>query len=313
MIRSEHGFTLPELLIAATLMVVVMLATLATFDQFNSNARTNQRQNDIIEEARAGSDQLARELRNLANPTTQGSTIDTASGYDFIFQTSDPSKRWVRYCLAGSPSNGRLHYATSADTTLTSDMKASACPGNGWAKARVVTANVVNKIGGQDRPVFSYACSTPLAPTQACPLGDPSKITLARTDLFIDVNPGRAPAERRVSSGVYLRNQNEPPTASFTAVGQTTPPRSVLLNASASDDPEGRTLHYYWWKGAGTAGTAPTDSCLPAVTPTATFLGEGVTLSYEFPQGDGSSQTITLVVKDAGCLAASSSKVVQIP
>ena len=45
-------------------------------------------------------DRAARQLRNLANPTvTATTTIDRADDYDFIFQTSDPARTWVRYCL----------------------------------------------------------------------------------------------------------------------------------------------------------------------------------------------------------------------
>jgi prepilin-type N-terminal cleavage/methylation domain-containing protein len=317
MIRREQGFTLPEVLIALSLMVVVMLATLATFDGFTRNARTNERQNDIVEQARLGVDHLARQLRNLANPTNSGSTIDRAEAYDFIFQTSDPSKRWVRYCLSGSATNGSLEYAVSSGTTLSAGMTSSDCPGSGWVETREVAQHVVNRSSG-GRPLFEYSCATPLHPTSECPVGDASKITLAKTNVFIDVNPGKSPAERRVASGVYLRNQNEPPTASFTVTPLAAPPRTVLLNASASDDPEGRTLKYYWWKGSGTPGTAPSDPCLPVVPPTSTFIGEGVALNYEFPQSDGASVStsipITLVVKDPGCLSATTpSQAVTIP
>jgi hypothetical protein len=86
-----------------------------------------------------------------------------------------------------------------------------------------------------------------------------------------------------------------------------------VLNASASDDPEGRTLKYYWYKGTGTPPTAPGDPCLPATTGTATFLGEGVTFTYKFPDSDGASQTIQLVVKDPGCLSDDQDQVVTIP
>jgi prepilin-type N-terminal cleavage/methylation domain-containing protein len=314
MTRDERGFTLPELLIAMTVMVIVLLATLAVFDGTQRNQARNNAQNDAVERSRVTIDQVARQLRNLANPTSAGTTIQTAQSYDTIFQTSDPSKTWVRYCLnttgSGASTTGTLYYAITASALSGSEQ--GACPGTGWpTPPKIVATNVMNQYAGADRPVFSYSCATPLAPTQVCSSGDNSKITFVNFDFYVDIDPTRAPAERRVSSGVYLRNQNEPPTASFTPV-YSAATRTIALNASPSDDPEGRTLHYYWWRGPGTIGTAQSDSCLPAVTGTAKYIGEGVTFTYRVAPTDPNPVPITLVVKDPGCLSATVSNNVPI-
>lgn len=306
--RDESGFTLIELLVAMGLMLVIMTATLTSFDRFTANASRNQKLNDAQETARRAVDGVARQLRNLANPTAQGSTIDTAAAYDLIFQTSDPSRKWVRYCLnttgAGASASGVLYKGTTTDA-LTATMR-GACPGTGtgWVTS-AVAQNVSNQYGSADRPVFSYSCPT-ASTAGTCSGSDYSQITIARTSLFVNTDPTLGPAELPVASSVYLRNQNEPPTASFTWARQTT--GQYLLNASGSADPEGRTLRYYWFVGAGTPGTAPPDVCGPITTGTPAYIGEGVTLSYKFPAGTSSPQTITLVVKDPGCLSATSTQ-----
>lgn len=104
-----------------------------------------------------------------------------------------------------------------------------------------------------------------------------------------------------MSSAVYLRNQNEPPTATI-APPSTVAPRTVLFNGAASDDPEGRTLIYQWFKGNGTL-PAPTCASPPGPADQGT-IGEGVTLSYRFPPEDTGTQHIRLRVIDAGCLTA---------
>ena len=43
--RREDGFTLVEVLIVSVLMIVVLGATLTTFDSFQRNVSTNERQN----------------------------------------------------------------------------------------------------------------------------------------------------------------------------------------------------------------------------------------------------------------------------
>jgi prepilin-type N-terminal cleavage/methylation domain-containing protein len=314
MTRDERGFTLPELLIAMAVMVIILLATLTVFDGTQRNQSRNSAQNDAVERSRVTIDQVARQLRNLANPTSAGTTIQTALPYDTIFQTSDPSKTWVRYCLSttgsGAGTTGTLYNAITAGSLSASEQ--GACPGTGWPTTpKIVATNVMNKYAGADRPLFSYSCATPLAPTQACPVGDNSKITFVGLDFYVDIDPTRAPAERRVSSGVYLRNQNEPPTASAAAV-YSAATNTIVLNASASDDPEGRTLHYYWWRGPGTIGTAQTDPCLPSVTGSAKYIGEGVTFTYRVAATDPNPVPITLVVKDPGCLSATWSQNVPI-
>ena len=92
-----------------------------------------------------------------------------------------------------------------------------------------------------------------------------------------------------MSSGVYLRNQNQTPVASFVATPSSTS-RTVLLNASASSDFEGRTLNYYWFKQA-LPDSAAIDCGNPTISGSgpvrtlwgaAGFIGEAITLSHTF-------------------------------
>ncbi|HEX6459762.1 MAG TPA: prepilin-type N-terminal cleavage/methylation domain-containing protein [Thermoleophilaceae bacterium] len=302
-LRDETGFTLPEMLVAMIMFAIILLATLSVFDTSTKVSAANTQQNDAVEESRVAVDQVARQLRNLASPTTPLSTIDTAAPYNLIFQTDDPNKTWVRYCLvmngSGPKAKGNLYYASSAASTLTAAQTNSTCPGTGWDSVKVVAQDVTNRTNGQDRPVFTYSCTD--GSPSGCPASsaDNSRIVLAREDLFIDTNPGFAPAERRVATGVYLRNQNQQPTASFTWANQPAFKHTVILNGSASADPEGRTLHFYWCEGS-------TSTCTPT---SSYYIGTGVTLTYTFPSTDasGSTPTIALSVFDPGGLSATTS------
>jgi type II secretory pathway pseudopilin PulG len=305
---QEGGFTLIELLLAATLMIIVLAATLTSIEGFWKTNRVNNEQNDAQDIARTAIDRLAQQLRNLALPTpTSPNSIDKASSYDLVFKTAEPSRRRVRYCLStdtpASPGDGRLYMQTQAgagagtpDPTLDSSATAT-CPGptgsGAWATTTVVADEVVNKVTGKDRPVFYFN-----APTAELP-----KITLLRSDLFVDVDPDRRPLESRISTGVYLRNQNQLPMASFTVVSGGTGTRRFILNGSGSTDPEGRTLAHSWFIG-GNPNLADTD-CSP--TPPESCIGRGVTLDYTVPSaaGDG-TQTFTLLVRDPGGLTATS-------
>jgi len=314
----EAGFTLVEMLIVCVISIVVLGATLTAFTSMTRGNTENERQHEEIEHTRLAMEHSVRQLRNLANPTsTSTSTINKAEDYDFIFQTSDPTKTWVRYCLqtSGGPgvstSRARLWEMESTALSVTGAMQ-EPCPGPsggfGWTRQRVVADYVTNQIGGVDRNVFTFRCATGAPATCPASSADYPKITTVGLDLFTDIDPARRPSEKRLSSAVYLRNQNEAPTSSFTV--RPISSRRVLLNASGSADPEGRTLEFFWFKNA-----APTAAELQDCTkPPASKIAEGVTYVHDFPTTDGTANGVNakqfwLVVRDPGCLYSTSGPV----
>ena len=177
-----------------------------------------------------------------------------------------------------------------------------ACTSAGWTKATVVAEHVVNE--SESRPVFSYLCAVGVSD---CTSGTAvfERITGFHGDLAIDLDPARAPLAMRVSTGVYLRNQNQKPTAQFTVTPLGT--QRVLLNGSASIDPEGRTLRFYWFK-----GSAPTFTCEVGPPQAATFW-VSATLSHSFTESPGTDVPFTLVVCDPGDLQSVQTQTVKVP
>ncbi len=318
-LSDERGVTLIELLVVVSLSIGVLTATLTTFDNFIRSDRDNNARNDTAQLAREALDVQARQLRNLAKRVASP-VIDTMSPYDLIFQTNDPQRTWMRYCLStwspASTARGRLWMASLAvpsATTPTSVSAAmrSACPGTGWTTTGMVTDYVTNQRAGMDRPLFSYTCSSGTACTD-----DPStydQVVAITAQTILDTTPDAAPAELAVTSSVYLRNQNQPPVASFQATPSSAS-RTVTLNASGSTDFEGRTLAYYWFKQQMPA-TASIDCAHPDPVDQGpdlprtlwgagtVYIGSGITLTHTFPLSDGvanSSRTIGLVVCDPG-------------
>lgn len=310
---DQGGFTLIEVMIVCVLFLVVTGATLTAFTSFTTSHRRTEIQHDQAEEARVALDLAARQLRNLANPTTTATTtINTAADYDFIFQTSDPAKTWVRYCLdttaPASLNKARLWESESANTSLPAGGGAGTpCPGTGWAKSRIVSNSVSNRAGGMDRNIFDYECA-PSRPA-SCPAGNTEypRITNVALELYVDAKRADTIKEMRVATAVFLRNQNELPTAS--ATWTRTAPKAVILNASGSSDPEGRTLQYYWFK-----GTAPTSADFPDCNSAPrNSLGEGITLTQQFTEPLGTVVNYWLVVRDPGCLTSTTSITVKVP
>jgi len=316
-LRGEGGFTLVEMLVVLVLSFVVLGATLTTFTNFNQVAHDNDTRNDTVEVARNALDAQARQLRNLAKRVASP-VIDRISGYDLIFQSQEPSKTWVRYCLdtttsPASTDRARLWKAELAVPTVSGGPVAApasvACPGTGWTTTSVVADYVTNRSAGNERPLFTYRCRSGTACAASATTYD--QVVGITAETFVDTTPSRGAPETGVVSAVYLRNQNQAPVASFVS-SPTSDSRTIVLNASASTDFEGRTMSYYWFKQSMPA-TASIDCADPDVTGdpgslwgSAGFIGTGITLNHTFsltPVSDGvagSTRTIGLVVCDAG-------------
>ncbi|MFL5895113.1 MAG: prepilin-type N-terminal cleavage/methylation domain-containing protein [Thermoleophilaceae bacterium] len=319
--HQESGFTLVELLVASSLMIVVLSATLTTFNGFLNGNRRTTNQNDQQDRARRSIDQAVRQLRNLANPTNTTATIAYADDNALIFQTTDPNKQWVDYCLqtqdrtinaktiTASADNAILWYQVYTGAAVSSPPSMSAgstCPDPGaapahWTQATRLVANVTSATGA--RPIFQYLTFGSATPMSTSPAITDPKVTatIARAvvQLFIDVEPTRPPAETVLSSGAYLRNQNQVPVASFKVLHASG--NTYTLDGGSSSDPEQRTLRYDWYEGqVGAAAFAapPADPGLlsdctqasPPVSPSPwglSCIGTGPTLVHDF----GSSTT----------------------
>lgn len=311
-LRAERGeFSLIGIVVAMSLFLAVMAATLNVFDIGQRDTRNLAESADAQDHARVAIDLLTRQLRNLASPTPQQpQAIDAAGDTNLIFQTVDPNgpnsgansanvKR-VRWCL-GSDRKLYLQTQTWTTSTVPAAPTDTACPGTSWPvqsawgnrNYRVISDDINNIAGGQTRPIFTYN-----APTSQL-----TSITEIHVRLLTRTSPTGGPAELSLSSGVYLRNQNRAPVASFTYQSNG---GAVLFNASDSYDPEEEPLAGYCWY--DTTGGVPTVTSPPSPCDAGPLVGTGLTFSYNIAHG--TTRQIQLVVKDPEGLTGTSTQAV---
>jgi type II secretory pathway pseudopilin PulG len=288
LLRDERGeLSLIELLVAMSIFGGVLGATLMTFVTFDTLSRRTIDRTASQDSARTAVDGLARALRNLASPTiAQPQAVDKASDYDLIFQTVDSvgpntganaaNVKRVRWCLdQTTPTNEKLYVQEQRWVSLdTPALPANGtCPGSGWDTTTVMASNLTNTYLGQARPLFTFNSASLLS------------INEIHVDVYSDLDPVKKPNETHITTGVFMRNQNQVPVSAFTkAVSGTT---AIVLNGSASFDPEGQGLRYVWWDN----GAKITN-------------GDGITFTY--PVTSGSTHALQLRVFDPAGLEGDS-------
>jgi type II secretory pathway pseudopilin PulG len=245
-LRNEDGYTLPEVLVGALLMILVMSASLGVLENLTRlGARTDQRV-ELQDKARQASRELARSLRNVAPSPEFPTVIERGDAFDLVFRTVDRPRtdqgdntrnlRRVRYCLdASDPERAQLLEQTQRWNTQTAPAMPSgtSCPSADWGSSRLVSDHLTNRSGGTDRALWSYNQTTT------------GEVTSLKVNLFMNDTPESRDREVALQTGVFLRNQNRAPSALFTAAPAGV--RHVLLNGSTSSDPEGDPLDYFWF------------------------------------------------------------------
>jgi type II secretory pathway component PulJ len=299
-LRDERGVSLVEVLVGMILTLVVIGATLMVVVAVADRAKRTTAHNEAQDVARTYMDRFARQLRNLASPSiftddyqAQPYAVDFADPYDLVFRVVDEQRpggslnlanvKRVRYCLNAA---GKLYHEEQRWTDRASNEppplpSTASCPGAGWTSSAVVTGGVVNRSGGQNRPMFVYNAA------------DLQRISQIHVDLYVDPDPDTAPRETRLGSGVTLRNQNRVPVAKLDVAPA---PGKLVLNGSASEDPEGMPLTYQWYVDPPT----PLPDCTPTPRP-ASCAGQGVVVDVPITPG---THRIVLVVKDPAGLPA---------
>ena len=241
--------TAVELLVAMTLLIAVIGTLFSAFDGFGRATRANLAQNEAQSVARTAVDRMAKELRNSSSLGLPNTPVERAGTDDLVYLRFDPSGPGgsntrsisrVRYCLNNS---SKLWKQVQTWTTASppSLPGATACPDSSFGSQASVSEYVVNEANSQNRPVFTYDSASP------------SQITSVTVELFTDTLLTQPPGEQRLKTTIFLRNKNRPPSPSFSAslLGN----QHVLLNASASQDPDEDDLTYTWYDGSTQVGT----------------------------------------------------------
>jgi prepilin-type N-terminal cleavage/methylation domain-containing protein len=216
--RDERGFTLPELLVAMPIGIIVLLATFFTLDSsIVLTGKVTQRV-DRTQRARAAMDDITRKLRSQVCPAAGTSALISADDYSVKFYSFLGTRPFV-------PDIRQISWDTNTNSIIEQKWAGSGtAPNTTWANSpttRTVLSDVkptfVSGTSGPRGPVFKYylgSSQTPLTtPLGASDLTSTSRIgisfmTYAQSSNFTD--PGQA-----MQSDVFVRT-SDPNSSSTT-------------------------------------------------------------------------------------------------
>ncbi|AJF06036.1 PilW family protein [Geoalkalibacter subterraneus] len=94
-LRNERGFSLPELIVAATVMLVVMSASMTLYIGSHRTSKVETDFGDVQANLRLALDQLSKDVRMAGFLTVEPPIIDI-SPTEFTISTTSPSRRYAR-------------------------------------------------------------------------------------------------------------------------------------------------------------------------------------------------------------------------
>ena len=147
LLSEESGFTVVELLSAMALLLVVMVALLATLDGFSSNAARQTRVTDANDHVRKTMDRIVSDVR-------QAATIEVADPNDLVYtvRESATDTRRERICLSSSGRLWRQSIVTN-NVAATAMSSGNACPTAAGTTSALATLQSGNSAAN---PMFSY-------------------------------------------------------------------------------------------------------------------------------------------------------------
>ena len=182
--RDERGFTLPELLVAIPIGVIVLLATFLTLDSSVVLTGKVTDRVDRTQRSRVAMEDITRKLRSQVCPDIGKSALISADDYSVKFYSFLGTRPFV-------PDIRQISWDTNTNSIIERKWAGSgAAPGTTWAltpTTRTVLSDVaptfVSGNSGLRGPIFKYytgGSQTPLAtPLSATDLTGTSRIGLS--------------------------------------------------------------------------------------------------------------------------------------
>jgi type II secretory pathway component PulJ len=200
--HGEEGFTLVEVLVAASMMFAVLFALYAVFDVSVRAFGYGGDKVEALGNVRLAMDRMEREIR-------------AAYPYD---QTTDPPKRYL-FLDPLDPTKPAVPTATRVafGNETTGDRKIGASEVIGYHLSR---HDLKRSKGGSVQTLLDSVVAdglrfTPCRTAEDCPpalaITDEAEIRLLRVELAVEVERrGEDPATQKLTTDVYLRNRGGP-------------------------------------------------------------------------------------------------------
>lgn len=192
--------TLIEMLIAIIIFCLILYGSLLLLRYIYKNYGYAMEQGMSVTAAQRGLKTAVKDIRGLGQSDSGAYPIESANKFDFVFY-SDIDKDGVME---------RVHYFKDGDKIKRGIRKPSGTPPVYAAGDQSVATEVEKVVNTAQQPLFYfYNTNYPADQTHnplATPVSPVADIRLVKVDIYVNINPNRAPDNVRIESFVELRN-----------------------------------------------------------------------------------------------------------
>jgi prepilin-type N-terminal cleavage/methylation domain-containing protein len=195
---NQKGFTLLELLISISILVIITLAWNNFSIQSYRSARFGQEQLEAIRQAQKGIDTMAKELRELSVAENGSYPLELAGDQEIIFYSDidqDVYAEKVRYFIENNELKKGVIEATGNPLTYDSNNE--------------IVQTISSHVRNNELPIFIYYNGDYPYDTINNPLPSPARLVetkLIQVFLRININPLHAPTDFDLQTDIQLRN-----------------------------------------------------------------------------------------------------------
>lgn len=199
-IHPNSGMTVVEMLMAISIFLLIMAGSVYLLAKIYRNYGYSMEQGMAVAGVENGLKHMIEDIRGMRQSDAGAYPIESADDFDFVFYAN----------IDGDTATERVHYFLENNLIRRGVSDPSGTPPSYPAGDETMTTTAASVVNSAAQPVFRYFNTDYPADQTNNPLAVPvspvADIRLVKADVYVNIDPYRAPNNIRLESYVMLRN-----------------------------------------------------------------------------------------------------------